>query len=315
MKIPTLIGIALLLALIGSMVFWFFNREETQRKFNFEIRDLQVVNMADNTVTIVWQTNSPSIGEVYFGESGNLNQKSSDNRDYKKPSERLTHFVTLKNLKPNTRYLYRITNNSISYPEDPLEFKTATINNSDELNFSFLKPLKGTILNTNLNPIDESLIYLEIPGAQNLVTFSSTAGNFILPLKLVLSKDLNKVFNIPPDTQATLTIKKGKLESKVKLSISDSTVNLPPTPIGSNLDLSNYVQPPFTIISVGQGKVGSLDFNGDGIINSLDLAILRGKVGSKTLLGPEEQVKFDINSDGVVDKDDIDIFARSLITS
>lgn len=247
MKIPTLVGLALILALIGSLVFWFFNSEKTQNKSNVETRDLQVVNISDTMVTIVWQTNLPTIGEVHFGESENLNYKSKDNRDLKKPNERFTHFVTLKNLKPYTRYFYRIINNSRSYPAYPektLEFTTANINNPDDLNFSFLKPIKGTVLNTNLNPIDESLIYLNIPGAQNLATFSSTAGNFILPLKLVLSEDFSQVFNIPPDTQATLTIKKGGLESKINLSISASTVNLPPVSIGSNLDLSSYIKPP-----------------------------------------------------------------------
>lgn len=312
MKIPTLIGMALIFALVGSLVFWFFSRGDIQNKSNFEISDLQIVNITDTTVTIVWQTNAPAIGEVHFGEFENLNQKSKDNRDLKKLTERLTHFVTIKNLKPDTRYFYKITNNSLSYPDKTLEFKTANINSPYDLNFSFPKPLKGTILNTNLNPIDESLIYLKIPGAQNLATFSSTAGNFILPLKLVLSEDLNQFFNIPSDTQATLIIKKGKLESKVKLFISESTVNLPPIPIGSNLDLSSYVKPPFTTISIRQTKIGSFDFNSDGIINSLDLAILRGKVGSKTLLSPEDQIKFDINSDGVADEEDIDVFSRSL---
>lgn len=312
MKIPTLIGIALILALAGSLGFWFFNREEIENKSDLEISDLQLANISNTSVTIIWQTNLAATGQVLYGESENLNQKSADNRDLRNPKERLIHFVTLKNLKPASHYFYKITNNSISYPEKTLKFKTAAIANIDELNFSFIKPLKGTILNINFNPIDESLIFLKIPGVQDLATFSSTAGNFILPLKLVLTQDLNQIFNIPPNTPATLTVRKGKLESSVKFTISESTVNLPAVTIGSSLDLSNYVPTPITIISIKTSPQVNFDFNTDGKINSLDLAILREKVTSKSLLSPQDRLKFDINSDGVVDPEDVDVFSRSI---
>lgn len=313
MKIPTLIGIALLIALLTSLGFWFFSRGKDEIKASFVVSELRAVNISDNTATLVWQTNLPTIGQVEYGESENLDQKAIDNRDLKNPSEKLTHFVTLKNLKPNTRYFYKVTNNSVSHPVKAMEFQTANIPQLDDLNFSFIRPLKGTILNTNLNPVDESLIFIEIPGAQPLATFSSTAGNFIMPLKLVLSEDLSQVFNIPSDTSAALTVSKGALESKVKLLISESTVNLPPITLGSNLDLSGYVQSPLKTISIGTTKQVNFDFNTDGKINSLDLAILRGKAGSRSLLNQEDQVKFDVNSDGIVDQEDVSVFSKSLV--
>lgn len=312
MKIPTLIGIALIVALIGSLGLWFYSRE-TPVEDKIEVLDLQTANISGDTATIVWQTNSPAIGEVLFAETENLSQTAPDNRDSKSPLSRITHFVTIKNIKPDTKYFYKIKNNNSITPEKALGFKTSNLKPSEDLDFSFLKPIKGTILNTNLNPIDESLIFLEIPGAQPLASFSSTAGNFILPLKLVLSKDETKIFNIPQDTQATISVKKGKLESRVKIVISDSTVNLPPIAIGNNLDLSNYVHAPITAISFGKESPVSLDFNSDGIINSLDLAILRGKAGTNSLLNIQERQKFDTNSDGIVDQKDVDNFSKTLV--
>lgn len=312
MKIPTLIGIALIIALLGSLGFWFLSGTDNGDAPSFIVSDLQTVNISDTAATVVWQTNLPSIGEVRYGELGNLNQKSIDNRDLKNPTEKYTHFVTLKNLKPNTQYYYKITNNSAVYSEKTQQFQTANIEKPDDLNFSFVRPLKGTILNTTLNPIDESLIFLEIPGAQSLATFSSTAGNFIMPLKLVLNSDLSQVFNIPQDTAATLTVRKGMLKSTVKLLISQATVNLPQITLGSDLDLSGFIQEPPKAITIGVGGQVNLDFNADGRINSLDLAILRGKAGSGSLLNTQDQAKFDINSDGIVDQEDVSIFSRSL---
>lgn len=312
MKIPTLIGIALIIALIGSMGYWFLYKGNTIEQANFEVSDLQTLNISNNTATVVWQTNLPALGQVLYGESENLNLKSSDNRDIKNPVPRFTHFVTLKNLKPNTKYFYQIINSSGSYPPT-LEFTTSNLEDSDNLSFSFLKPVKGTILNTSLNPIDESLIFFSIPGAQNLATFSSTAGNFIMPLKIVLDKDLKKVFNISSGTSAIMTVKKKNLESKVALIISDKTVNLPPITIGTSLDLSKYAKPPISTILIRSKRQTNFDFNRDGKINSLDLAILREKTTTRNLPEPEDLERFDITSDGAITQEDVDVFSRSLV--
>ncbi|MBI2594060.1 fibronectin type III domain-containing protein [Candidatus Daviesbacteria bacterium] len=313
MKIPTLIGIALIIALIGSLGYWLLYGGNIIEQSNFKVSDLQTLNISNNTATVVWQTNLPVLGHVLYGESENLNLKSSDNRDIKNPAPRFTHFVTLKNLKPNTRYFYKIVNNSQSYPEKSLEFTTANLRDPDELNFSFIKPVKGTILNTNLNPIDESLIFFSIPGAQDLATFSSTAGNFIMPLKLVLDKDLKKVYNIPDGTPASITVKKQGLESKVQIIISDSTVNLPPVTIGTSLDLSKYAKPSISTILIRSKRQTSFDFNGDGKINSLDLAILREKAAKRNLPRPDDLERFDITSDGAITQEDVDVFSKSLV--
>jgi len=310
---PTLIGITLIIALIASAILY-FHKKAPEKLQEVGVTDLQTVNIFATSATIVWQTEQPVIGEVVFNQSENLREEARDNRDRGQSEPRITHFVTLKNLKPNTKYFYKIKNDGVESAEKVIEFITAASPpSSNEPSFSFLKPLKGTILNTNFNPIDESLIFLTIPGAQNLATFSSTAGNFILPLKQVYTQNLDQLFTITPDTPAILVIQKGNLQSKVNILISDTTVGLPPISIGNNLDLTNYQPQPISIISIGQNIKVKLDFNNDGIINSLDLAILRGKANSKQVLSLEEQSGYDINSDGIVNQKDVDEFSKALI--
>lgn len=313
MKIPTLLGIALILAIAVSAFFYFYYKKPPPAS-DFIVSDLQVVNIFETSSTIVWQTKLPTIGQVLYSENENTQNKAKDVRDQADPVGRLVHFVNIDSLKPNTKYFYRIQNNGVNYSDKVLEFKTASqiSTNSDELYFSFIKPLKGTILNTNLNTIDESLIFLKIPGANNLATFSSTSGNFILPLKKVLNQDLNDLFSIAQKTPAELIIKKGDLEAKVKILISDETTTLPPIPIGANLDLSNFKPKTISIIKFSNSKA-NFDFNSDGKINSLDLAILREKTQPKNPLTPSDQTRFDLNSDGFVSQDDINIFSKALI--
>lgn len=312
MKIPTLLGMAVILTLIALSGLYYYYRPVENQNFSVEISDLKVVNVSDTSATVVWQSFAPAMGQVNYSESESLSESAFDNRDRESTKPRTIHFVTLLNLKPDTTYHYKIKNDAAFYPPESLKFKTAKPLDVEELDFSFQKPLKGTILNTNLNPVDESLIFLNIEGAQELATFSSTAGNFVLPLTKVLSSDLSQQLTIKPNTQASLFVKKGVLNSEVKINISDKTVNLPPITIGSNLDLMNFEAAPIGKITLGTETSGGLDFNNDGRVNSLDLAILREAARPETLRGTDTQSRFDINQDGQVNTLDIEAFSQKL---
>lgn len=316
MKIPTLLGLTILIAVITSgFVYYFYLRPGSQETMTAQISDLQIVNIFNNSATVVWQTSEPTIGKVLYSKTEALEMEASDNRDRSQSTPRLVHFVTINFLEPNTVYKFKVKNND-STSLDFGEFKTAGVQESEDEGpvFSFIKPLKGTVLNTNLNPIDESLIFLNIPGAEPLATFSSTAGNFILPLKTVLTKNLDEVLMIESGTSAEVVIVKGLVKSNIKVRISEDSMTLPPVAIGTNLDLENFEKEPMTTISFGDTVAQiNYDFNNDSRINSLDLAILRGAASSRGAASAENTKKFDLNFDGIIDQADIDVFSRRLI--
>ena len=309
MKIPTLLGVALIITLIALVGLYYYYTPKAEES-SVEVTDLKVVNITDSSVSVVWQTSLPSVGQVLYGQSESNFQSADDIRDRGFKRARMVHFVTLNNLKPGAVYKYKISNDNLTLLPKALEFKTAKAQNSsnNQLDFSFPKPLKGTILNADLNPVDESLIFLEIDGAQTLATFSSTAGNFILPLKTVFNKQLDKVFVIPTDTKAKLKVIKGALKSEVSILISGKTINLPPITLGSNLNLENYESQPINQITFSTIPAIGSDFNNDQKVNSLDLALLKEAASS----GVNTQSNFDINKDGIVDLDDVNEFSRSL---
>ena len=314
MKIPTLLGMTIIVTLIALTGLYFYYSPSEKTENNSQISDLKVVNLSDTSATIVWQTTTPTIGKVSYSLSEDLSQSASDNRDRGTDKARMVHFVTINNLKSDSKYFYKVKNDDSAYPDKALGFRTARASeeSDDPLTFSFIRPLKGTILNTNLNPIDESLIFLQIPGAQEMATFSSTAGNFILPLKKVYNKELDKIFMIPSNTKADLTVVKGVLKSDIKISISDLSVNLPPITIGSSLDLEKFTPSQIKKITFSETAFQGLDFNKDGRINSLDLAMLKEAATLPGAANTQTQSRFDINTDGVIDQKDIDAFSKSL---
>lgn len=313
MKIPTLLGLTILIAVIASIgVYYFYLKPKAQESVSIQVNDLQVVNVFNNAVTIVWQTNEPTFGKVLYGKAEPLTSQAADNRDKSQVSGRFVHFVTINSLEPNSSYKFRVMNNESVSPEAG-EFKTAEAQESEETVFSFNKPLKGTVLNTNLNPIDESLIFLNISGAQALATFSSTAGNFILPLRTVLNKELNELLVIESGTPAEVLIIKGGIKSNLKILLNEDNNALPPVTIGTNLDLTNYKKEPLGTINFSEALTAiSYDFNNDLRINSLDLAMLRGVAAGRNATDPENIKKFDLNFDGIINQADIDVFSKRL---
>jgi hypothetical protein len=309
-KIPTLLGLSLLITALILGIFIFFYRQNLlhQQRTLYAPKELNVTNLFAEQVTITWWSDTPTTGQVAYGTNVSLNDIQNDNRDLQEIKTHHVHFVTLRNLKPDTTYKYQIIANGIRFPEKPLTFKTAIALENSTQN----RPLRGSVLNVNLNPIDEALLTIKIDGAADMSTFASTAGNFIFPLKELRTTDLTAPFAIESTTPATLIIKKGSLESQVKLNLPlNESDLLPPLTIGQNIDLSSILtqmtEPPQT------SQSANYDLNGDGKTNSLDLAIITQNNGKKVTDIQDDSIKkADLNKDETIDKKDSDLLLTTL---
>jgi len=75
------------------------------------VRGLSVTNLTDVSLTLSWETSTPSSGYIVYGSSAEeLNIKAFDNNSAEDPANFTTvrHIVTLTDLKPDTYYYYEI---------------------------------------------------------------------------------------------------------------------------------------------------------------------------------------------------------------
>lgn len=299
MRIPTFLAIFLIVIALGlGFILYNQNKKFEELQFNnLQPKEITLSNISDNSITISWQTNDLSVGEVLWGEEQSLGQTQKDDRDSKKATSRLTHFVTIKGLKPETLYFFKVKNNRFTYPEKPNKFKTASSSpSSNNLN----KPIIGKVLDPTLAPVDEALIQLKIPSLSLISSFVTTGGNFILPLSNLRDNNQKEPFEIDNKTIADLEIQKGSLISIVKLPIPLGDYVLPPLVMGEDLDLSQ--------VATASAKVKqSFDLNQDGKVNSLDLSLVLNSFGTN----PQVEAA-DFNKDGVVDQQDIELIKESL---
>lgn len=292
-KIPTLLGLGILLAGIIAGVLLTLNEQNLLLRASPQIepKNITISNISATRATISWETSSPTAVLVSFGQVSVGEKTASDDRDFQSPTPRQTHYVTLKNLLPKTVYKYRIiSDNTKSKLND---FETASPQ-SDQSDFG---PVIGTVMDQEL-PLEEGLVYLNIPGAITQSSLIKNLGNFLIPL--------TDIYNLTDETVAKIRIVSPKGEASATFKVRAEGVVLPPLKLGENLDLTvSQIEP--MEASPSAEELNIYDLNEDGKINAADNAIILNNFGRN----PKEK-RADLNGDGVVDQKDLNLMSKQI---
>lgn len=303
-RIPTLLGLGLLFtALFLGLAIYFYN-QEVQYKITHLIapQDDQPINLTDYSATIIWKTEASTTGILLWGENSSVANAQNDDRDKAQPTTHNLHTATIKGLKEDTTYYYQYKDNNYVFPIDkPKSFHTPkkltreTEGDTPQLN----KPVSGQILSGNLNPASEAFVLFKLDNTNTVGTITSVAGNFVLPLADLRTKDLAHYFYISNQIPAMLLVITPERTTQVKIVVP-TTKALGEIIVGQDSDLS------LTATSSAQPVKNKYDLNGDGKVNSVDLTIVASNLGKK---GPNPA---DLDGDGIVDKKDLELIQKYL---
>lgn len=303
-RIPTLLGLGLVIIGIVSGVYLTL-REQTflsQASPNLTPKNITLTNMTEDEVVISWQTNSPTASFVTFGQRSPAEQTVLDDRDKNsanaKPTPRLSHYVTLKNLLPETDYQFKIVSGKIA--SDIQKFKTAKPLNTQ----TGFTPIIGSVLDGD-KPAEEGIVYLSIPEAITQSALIKQGGNFLIPLSEIRRADLSDAFNLRENVASKLTIKSNKDDTSVLFKLKAESLPLPPINLGQDIDLTTLEETPSPTPSAND--LEKYDLNGDGKLNAADNAIILKNFGNS----PKDE-KADLNGDGKVNQQDLDLMSQKL---
>lgn len=303
-RFPTWFGLGLLtLGLIGGVVLVITPQVfRSQASITNTPKDVTITNLTATSATVSWLTDQPASGFAEIGTTSSLGTVNKDDRDQSTPGNYKIHFVTLLNLSPQTSYYLKITSGANIFPlTNPLSFTTAANNLP-----SNYQPLIGTVVNQNNQPINEALLILNIEGAQTLSAVTKVSGNFILPLADLKSSDLSQNFQLTK-TNAIIDVITAEKHSKILITLPYLDL-LPAIIAGQDLDLRNQVVNSSEAVE-SSTYIQKFDLNSDGMVNSLDLAIIYKNFGD-----PQDK-STDLNTDGVVNQQDVDLFNAYLLQS
>ena len=299
-KIPTILGLGLIIAGIGSGVFLVVRNQAFLTKASPDLipQSITISNIQDSEVTISWQTSGATSSFVTYGVQNPQEQTTLDERDANTPMPHSLHYVTIKNLQPDTNYLFKITSGRLI--SEIKNFKTAK-SASFQNGFG---PIIGTVFDGE-NPLEEGVVYLSISDATIQSARVKNLGNFLIPISLMRTSDLSDTFRPKEQDIAKLTIIAGSDQSNILFKINSKGTQLPPLKLGQNIDLTTS-----EVINVSAPSVSELDkfdLNGDKYINAIDYSEVLQNFGKN----PSNR-KTDFNGDGIVDEEDLALISKKI---
>ena len=256
-KIPTIIGIVILIVSIGAGVCLIKNRQLFRLGAIPDIapKDVRISNITDSSFTVSWTTDKETSGFVKWGK----NQTSLDKVESDTISEKgTTHSISVRSLTPLAQYYFKINSDGTDFDNQGTVWQIKT-------GSSLVEPQKNIIISGNLltqggKVVKDALVYFSIGGGSTLSTVTSKNGSWLIPISSARTKTLNSY--IPIDEASTLieiSINAGSLGISSAQIYPQSAKPAPPIILGQvndfkNAPISKDSQLPNASIEVPEGE-------------------------------------------------------------
>lgn len=229
-KIPTLLAI-----LIACFVGLFFIRLFTQTAVPSKaekktVKRLEITNISSNQTAIYWQTDRKTVGWLLYGDKENrVNIPVYDDRDLlQNKLGYMNHYVTVKHLKENQTYFFKLVNDNKLEDNGNLPFTFKTREN--EKDFKGRNPAYGKVIQANGLPLENAVVILRVEKDSLFSSLSKSTGEWLIPLNGITTS---------ADEKVTIEIIGEQENSQVVTDLS----NVSPLPqtiiIGKNFDFTS----------------------------------------------------------------------------
>lgn len=228
-RIPTLLGILLIMLGIGVMLY-LGNKKlvsiSTQVNPQEQPQEVRITNIADDSFTVSYITSKKVICSLNLIQNNKVSQSILDDRDQGTSQIHNLHYLTLRNLSPNTSYFFTITSGQNVYNDNGENFKVTT-GPRLELNPSTQKPLIGKVTNSKGARPDEAIIYLTTNNAQTISLLVGSDGSLLIPLNSLRNSDNTSYYNFTSNTLLQILVLSSDGRSNVIATINQ--INPMPT--------------------------------------------------------------------------------------
>lgn len=235
-RIHTVFFIPFILIIFGILLYKIVPAQNTQASKK-TLQKIEVVNLYPTHAGIVWQTQEKDQSWIVYGaRPDKLDQIAFDVRDISEiKNPRTLHYADLKDLIPNTKYYFRMTDGK-SFLQTGSEgfFSITTAPKDAQINN--LKPAYGKLIGRNGSPVSGALITVTIPDTYTLAAVTKNSGEWLIPLNYIINRTTNKSQTVDQNQEVILKATDDtKLQSLVRTRLSRMS------PLGENIVLGeNY---------------------------------------------------------------------------
>ncbi len=239
-KIPTIVGIILVVLLMTGISFLFqlFSKTQTRAGASIEPQQVTVTNITDTSFTIVWQTEETASGTILAVDTNGKKYSGFDERDATgKLGKYNTHSVSIRSLPPATLFDVTILSNGKKYPTDKKSYQVSTFASLTDMPPN-IDPAYGKVTLDETTPAEGALVFLTLTGSQTLSTLVRNSGSWIIPLSTIRTPDGSSYVPSSDRYTETLVIQKGTTESNV-LTDTFNDAPVPDIILGQTYDFRN----------------------------------------------------------------------------
>lgn len=237
-KIPTLLGIVLVVAIVGVVAVFFEStfRAPAGANPSFIPQDVRFTNITDSSFSVTWITQAPTTGVAEISSQQQKAQTVPDERDGNGILGKFsTHSITYRSAKPDTEYSVALRSNGAEFRDKNNRLYTVKTARSVPSTSNGLEPAFGSVITPDNQPADGAIIYLTLEGSQPLSALVKPSGSWLIPLNLIRTGDLDRYLN-PTDrvTEDILVRSGGGDATAITDTLNDSPV--PAIVIGKTYD-------------------------------------------------------------------------------
>lgn len=210
-KIPTIIGLVLLVAGLGIAIFMVGGSTNTffpKASPETAPQNIKVTNITDRSFTISFITDTETGAYIKYGsKSDQITARASDDREQTSgvPQNSTTHHITLRGLNPSTTYYFLIgTGTSSVYSDNgkPYEVTTGpTLGGAPEAVTAY-----GNVDTEAGRPATDSIVYMTTTNGAALSALVKTSGSWAIPLSTARTSDLKAYLNPEAGTPVSVLV-------------------------------------------------------------------------------------------------------------
>lgn len=208
--IPTILGLAILIVgLVGGV---FLVKSSNTDSFlpraspETTPKNIKITNVSDTSVSVSWITDTATVGFVKYGTSATaLTLNANDDRDQSSGNTGLskTHHITLRSLKSNTTYYFRLgTGAKLLYDDNGNPYTVSTVTTIS----SQAKTIYGEVTTASGTSAVGALIYVTGDNMAPLSTIVQSSGSWVISLAQARTSDLKDAATLNPDSKLAIFV-------------------------------------------------------------------------------------------------------------
>lgn len=266
LTIPTILGV---LAIIGGLVAGIVLLDKPLRALvgaspEETPKEVKMTNISDSSFVVSWVTAKSISGYVQYGEAGKPELVVSDDRDQEKGEigNYFTHLVTIKSLKPEVKYSFKIGSGKSLYDNSGNLYQTTTapvVNQVPAADVAY-----GQVVTASGDPVDGAIVYLSLPGAVSQATLSKPSGSWVIPIAVARSVDLT--------SYAAYDREKEKVEIMVQAGALGTAV----------INTTTGATKPVAEITLGENRNEGSETGGSGSVPAVGSKFSQGTLATDT---------------------------------